>query len=165
MLAELETARSWFLEDLRYSVDRVLVVRLAEGRKLPVREPIDVGVGDPLGPYFPIQVTDGSRCYDLRFSEVLAFHSFDESYDGRDLALETEHTDRRTLSRVKNSALRHFVKQTTLVFDLVDKPVQEHFLWTEDCVLQVFSSGDVTLVPVAEGPNRQIKHTTTFSAR
>jgi hypothetical protein len=156
----LDTAHTWFLEGSTQLPSGELRIRLAEGIKGGERIPAQVaGIARS---FFPVTVQSASRAVDVIFANAHALFTFNESYDTDKLALIAE--DRAKLVKVAGSSFRKHASATTSIFELVDVPISEWFLWTEDQVFQILASGEPRIVEVAGGPNLGIERTSTWAA-
>ena len=161
MQTVLDTAQAWFLDSMMHELNGALLVRLVEGIKGKERQ--HVGVGETkLGPYFPVKVEATSRCAEVRFSNVIAFFVYNESYDAPDPELKKD--TGRFLFVAESSSFRRFVEATTSVAQLHQEPYQEFLLCCEDRIFQVFSSEIPAVTFLNEQPNLTVERTDTWLA-
>ncbi len=142
MQTSLNTAHTWFYESMSYKLDNKLSVCLAEGIKGSERQILEGGS------FFPVTVQPKSRCVEVSFPGVLAFFTYDESFDTGDPQLEKD--EGRFLWEVSASSFRQFSEKNTAITSVHQKPYVEYLLWCEDRVFQVLS----TLPPIVTTLNK-----------
>ena len=161
MQTSLDSAYTWFLEECAQRSSGELRIRLAEGIKGKHRQPVLITEG-VVKSFFPVTVESASRVVDVVFANAYALFTFNESYDTAKLALTTD--ERTTLRTVAASSFRTYASATTSIFELAEAPIAEWFLWTEDQVFQILSSGEPTIVEIPGGPNPNIERNSTWAA-
>jgi hypothetical protein len=161
MNAILESAHTWFFEAAAHRLDGALIIRLVEGIKAPERQVVDTGVAK-LGPYFPVRVEPDSRCVEVTFENAIAFLVLSESFNGTDSTLVRE--PGRFLSTATESSFRSFTRARTLIADLCEEAHREFFLWCEDRVFQVVSTGTPQVAVLGSRPDLALERTETWSA-
>ena len=130
MNSPLNVAKFWILEHIVY-MERVLYADVAEGIVSPAEEDILINKIN-IGPAHSIEVTSASRRYRVIFNEVHSFEVVDESYANVSKYGEPDYDPLRQYDR---SEYLDYVKATSLIPALLNRPIFHYALITQDDVI------------------------------
>ena len=142
MQTPLDNAETWFLHALVYQNELQVIV--AEGFVSDLTEDLQIG-GHTVKGLRPIDVSDKSRLYEIRFSRFVtwqvvneSFSSFDE-YEMRD--------DTGTLQSLSRSKYLDYVNEHHGWYKDVIGPAKHYRVWTENEVVDVVACEPPTIQP------------------
>ncbi len=157
----LATGHTWFLESYTQEPYGDLVIRLVEGFKGSIPEPVVVA-DKVLGPYFPVTIEPHSRCVAVTFSDLRGLLTYSESYDANDPTLSLEQG--RFLRKASGSSFRSFMEQTSTAISDFRGEFFEFLLWSEDQIFQVFAGTEPSVVVEDRTPNFALERGRTWAA-
>lgn len=155
---------TWFFEKLEFHYPDILSVMLVEGIKSDEREMVLSDTENPLGPYFPVRVSEKSCCIRLAFKEVVSFHVIDESYSSptEDLDVISEIGPVR---KCNGLAYKKYVQSDSIVDQTGPDEVFGYYIWTEDQTVFVLSTVDPEVLISDERPNTKIERCNTYFSK
>lgn len=157
----LDEKSTWFFDGLCHGLDKSLVIDLVEGIKATQSQMVDVGAGEPMGPYFAIKVLPESQCVRVKFDEAHLFFVCNESFDVGDDSLEAEDGVLRKLSA---SLFQKYILNSTGISSVLEDGFDCYLLWTEDRLFYVACTGIPSVSLRDVSPDFSIKRTSTWSA-
>ena len=127
----LDNAATWFFESIEHVYPTSLRIRLVEGIKGDEREMVEVTNDQSIGPYFPVKVTEKSRCIDVICNSVLSYQLVDESYAAPQTDFKPERIQ-GPLHECQNIEYLTYLEKDTLISSLRKNEYTTYFIWTED---------------------------------
>jgi len=152
---------TWFFEKLDFHYPNLLSVKLVEGIKSDETEMVLADTDNPIGPYFPVRVSEGSCCIRVIFKDVISFHIIDESYssptDKLDIIQEIG-----PVKKCNGLAYTQYVKSDSIVDQAGPDEYFGYYIWTEDQTVFVLSTVDPEVLISDERPNTNIERCNTY---
>ena len=140
----LDDAKSWFLHAMVYQ-DELRVV-IAEGFVGDQTEELRIGDHTIKG-LRPVDVSDQSRLFVVRFPRIVACQVVDESFTSFDEYEQRDDTG--TLQSLSRSKYLDYVKSNHGWFEDMIGPAKHYRVWTENEVVDVVACEPPTVEPWA----------------
>jgi hypothetical protein len=134
-----ESVHTWFFESLSHSFPNCLEIKLVEGIRMPEAVTVEPVPGKTIGPTFPIQVLERSRCLSVTFEGVVAYQAVDESHGSP----QSDCVCISSIGPVKEcEALEYqnYVERDSLVAQIQADQYKAYFLWSSDQCFFVLST-------------------------
>jgi len=141
----LDDAKTWFLHTIVYQDElRVIVVEGFVGDDME-----ELRVGDQVVKDLrPIEVTDNSRLFEVRFPQFIAWQVVDESYTAFDKYEQRDNTG--TLQTLSRSKYLDYVKASHGWFESIIGSAKHYRIWTENEVIDIVAC-ELPVIEPSEG--------------